>query len=170
MRAETKRSQWKIWSSRKEAKSWPGIWQWGWELWRPCQKLATDVKPPGNKVAGQANWAEKETESFTVPFPSPSVPMLLLFLARLIPSPPFASLVLITESSTTRLELFLTITLVETILLPLLVVAEHVLCLWWGLQWMNMNKKCRYDKMSAVSHYLGLNVTWLSTWVQFLTY
>ena len=44
MRAETKRSQWKIWSSRKEAKSWPGIWQWGWELWRPCQKLATDVK------------------------------------------------------------------------------------------------------------------------------
>ena len=44
MRAETKRSQWKIWSSRKEAKSWPGIWQGGWELRRHCQKLATDVK------------------------------------------------------------------------------------------------------------------------------
>ena len=82
-------------------------------------------------MAGQANWAEKEPESSTAPFPSSSVPMHLLFLARLIPSPPFASLVLITESATTRLELFLILTLLETILLPLLVVAEDVLCLWW---------------------------------------
>ena len=85
-------------------------------------------------MADQANWAEKETESSTASFPSSSVPMQLLFLARLIPSPPFASLVLITKSATTtRLELFLILTLLETILLPLLVVAEHVLCLWWGI-------------------------------------
>ena len=174
MRAETKRSQWKIWSSRKEAKSWPGIWQWGWELWRPCQKLATDVKTtwePGGWPSKLGRERNRELHCFfsfllrsnATPFPCSSDPFSTICLFGLdhqvchhhqvgtVPHPhPLGNYSPSSPCSRGAR--------------PLPVVGDCNEYNRYGLR--NVND----EKMPAVSHYLGLNVTWLSTWVQFLTY